>query len=170
MRGTKSNCRIWEACRATSAASSFFNPITIGNIREFVDGATGRNNPVNQVLEEARDIWPGAYQRIQCFISIGTGQPSFKKYGSNLVEVVKALKNIATETERTAEAFLKAHPDLSRHNRYFRFNVTKGLEKIGLNESKKIGEMNQATHVYLESEGVRVEMENCIGSLKDSCM
>ncbi len=39
--------KIWEACRATSAATSFFDPIEIGQFREtFVDGALGRNNPV----------------------------------------------------------------------------------------------------------------------------
>ena len=38
---------IWEACRATSAATSFFDPIEIGPFREkFVDGAFGRNNPI----------------------------------------------------------------------------------------------------------------------------
>ncbi|KMU75740.1 hypothetical protein CIHG_10262 [Coccidioides immitis H538.4] len=40
----------WEACRATSAASSFFSPIAIGPYKEgFVDGATGANNPVVEV-------------------------------------------------------------------------------------------------------------------------
>ena len=39
--------KIWEACQATSAASSFFDPIAIGRYgEEFVDGATGVNNPV----------------------------------------------------------------------------------------------------------------------------
>ena len=49
--------KIWEAGRATSAASSFFDPITIGNFEEsFVDGATGANNPVYEVWNEAQDI------------------------------------------------------------------------------------------------------------------
>ena len=46
--------KIWEAGRATSAASSFFNPITIGDFREsFVDGATGANNLVYEVWNKA---------------------------------------------------------------------------------------------------------------------
>ena len=41
---------VWEACRATSAASSFFDPIAVGRFgEEFVDGATGANNPVREV-------------------------------------------------------------------------------------------------------------------------
>ena len=46
--------KIWEAGQATSAASSFFDPITIGDFGEtFVDGTTGANNPVYEVWNEA---------------------------------------------------------------------------------------------------------------------
>ncbi|KAH8690367.1 acyl transferase/acyl hydrolase/lysophospholipase [Phaeosphaeriaceae sp. PMI808] len=46
--------KIWEAGRATSAASSFLDPITLGDFEEtFVDGATGANNPVYEVWNEA---------------------------------------------------------------------------------------------------------------------
>jgi predicted acylesterase/phospholipase RssA len=49
--------KIWEAYRATSAASSFFDPIAIGRFQEeFVDGATGSNNPVGEVWNEAQLI------------------------------------------------------------------------------------------------------------------
>jgi predicted acylesterase/phospholipase RssA len=68
-----SGITIWEAARATSAAALFFDPIQIGH-QLFVDGATGMNNPVEIVLEEARSIWPNAIARIQCIVSIGTGK------------------------------------------------------------------------------------------------
>ena len=49
--------RIWEAARATSAASSFFDPIKIGQFgEEFVDGAVGANNPVAQLWNEAKIV------------------------------------------------------------------------------------------------------------------
>jgi patatin-like phospholipase/acyl hydrolase len=54
------NIRIWEAARATSAATSFFDPISIGrgNLRQsFVDGATGANNPVRRLWQEAQRQW-----------------------------------------------------------------------------------------------------------------
>lgn len=51
-----SRCRIWEAARATSAASTFFDPITIGNIR-YVDGALQDNNPIFKADEESRGTW-----------------------------------------------------------------------------------------------------------------
>lgn len=46
-------CKIWEAARATSAASTFFDPIKIGNQR-YVDGALKHNNPIEKVDEESR--------------------------------------------------------------------------------------------------------------------
>ena len=82
-------CKIWEAARATSAASTFFEPIEIGPHREvcvnlshkkqylirrhqtFVDGALRRNNPIREANKESRDIWPGEERLI---ISIGTGR------------------------------------------------------------------------------------------------
>jgi predicted acylesterase/phospholipase RssA len=42
--------KIWEAGRATSAVSSFFDPIAIGDYGEvFVDEATRVNNPVGEI-------------------------------------------------------------------------------------------------------------------------
>jgi hypothetical protein len=42
--------KIWEAGQVTSAALSFFDPITISDFEEgFVDGATDTNNPVYKV-------------------------------------------------------------------------------------------------------------------------
>lgn len=38
--------RIWEAARATSAASTFFDSVEIGNNgQRFLDGGTGANKP-----------------------------------------------------------------------------------------------------------------------------
>lgn len=46
-------CKIWEAARATSAASTFFEPIRIGNQR-YVDGALKYNNPIEKADVESR--------------------------------------------------------------------------------------------------------------------
>ena len=46
-------CRIWEAARATSAASTFFDPIKIRD-RMYVDGALKHNNPIEKVDEESQ--------------------------------------------------------------------------------------------------------------------
>ncbi|KAF5967681.1 calcium-independent phospholipase A2 [Fusarium coicis] len=68
---------ICQAARATSAATIFFNPVSIEGMK-FVDGALGVNNPVDQVEEEATEIWcpntANLQPLVKCFISIGTGR------------------------------------------------------------------------------------------------
>ena len=134
-----SECTIWQAARATSAAATFFDPIQIGR-QTFVDGATGLNNPVEQVLEEAKSIWPDAIQkgRIQCLISVGTGVPDLKDFGDNLKEVVETLKEIATETENTERRFYGTHELLGIGDRYFRFNVHKGWSALVWTSIRKL--------------------------------
>ena len=75
---SRSKCTIWEAARATSAAPSFFKPMTIENPPPpitYVDGGLGYNNPAQLVLVEARRIWNSKNKDV-CLVSIGTGQQS----------------------------------------------------------------------------------------------
>jgi patatin-like phospholipase/acyl hydrolase len=73
-------CFIWEAARATSAAPTFFKPITIAAPapgRTFVDGGLTYNNPAEPALEEAQRLWPDSSKC--CLVSIGTGRLSSVK-------------------------------------------------------------------------------------------
>lgn len=149
---------IWEACRATSAASTFFEPIKIGGFEEFLDGGTGANNPVRELWTDAKALWtdpkdrPGILEgKVKCLVSIGTGKPALKAIGSYPLELANTLLQIATETEQTAELFSKEHCDLVEDDRYFRFNVDQGLENISFEESDKMGPMFAATRRYLET-------------------
>ncbi|KAI4122850.1 MAG: hypothetical protein LQ338_005584 [Usnochroma carphineum] len=156
--------RIWEAARATSAASSFFDPIKIGSFgEEFVDGATGANNPVQQLWNEASDVWrdQALESSIQCLVSIGTGVPSLKPFGSSLTEVGNTLVQMATDTQRTAEIFHRGHSELNNGNRYIRLNVSQGLEEIGLEEASKKNVIMAATSRYMESEEIVQRMTLC---------
>jgi predicted acylesterase/phospholipase RssA len=162
--------RIWEAARATSAATTFFDPIKVGpHGEEFVDGATGANNPVNEVWSEAADVWNGIplQGNIKGLVSIGTGVPSVGAFGDGFVEIGRTLLAIATDTENTAEIFLRHHSDLDDEHRYFRFNVRRGLEKIGLEDSKQLKTIAAATRKYLESETLMKQLKTCAASLAD---
>lgn len=91
---------IVEAACATSAATSFFDPVCIG-ARKFADGALGANNPVNEVEGEASDIWcretGDLKPLVKCFISIGTGNPGKKAMEDNMLKFVsKTLPELAT--------------------------------------------------------------------------
>jgi hypothetical protein len=65
------------------------DPFKIG-WQDYVDGATGRNNPVEEVFNEAKGICPDAPDRIQSFVSIGIGIPEPKDLGENLAEIKKS--------------------------------------------------------------------------------
>lgn len=154
------SCKIWEAARATSAAPSFFKPIKIGKFgTRFIDAAIGYNNPTPEVESEAREIW-GDDVKIHCLISIGTGKPHIKPFGGQLAEVAATLVRIATETEHTADGFPRSHPGL--RDQYFRFNVPKGLEEVGINEHEKMSRISTVTVDYLNELNTRTEVEKCL--------
>ncbi|CAN9193306.1 unnamed protein product [Alternaria alternata] len=159
---------IWEACRATSAATSFFDPIAVGRYGEqFVDGATGANNPVREVWDQAQLAWgPEPLEgRVKCVVSIGTGVPSLKAFKDDVFNISQTLAAIATETEQTAERFRRERRLLDSTGRYYRFNVVRGLEDIGLEEAKKVKEMAAATRRYISSQEVHGQMQACAGSI-----
>lgn len=167
---------IWEAGRATSAASMFFDPIMIGQFGEtFVDGAAGCNNPIEKLYEEALDIWgESARKRIDCILSIGTGQPFEKGFGKGLKEIATTLIHISTETEQTAIRFARIHaPFLESAPRsrkvYFRFNVAKGLEEVGLERYEDKAKIAAATKVYLSSPEISSNLLACAGVLQAQC-
>jgi predicted acylesterase/phospholipase RssA len=160
--------KIWEACRATSAASSFFDPIKIGGFNEeFVDGATGANNPIFELWNQAQAIWDlePLEDSVKCLVSIGTGISSLKPFRDDFLHIGKTLIGIATETERTAERFRQDKPFLDNSSRYFRFNVIRGMEEIGLEDSTKKSEIAAATRQYVASREVFKQMQTCAGNL-----
>jgi predicted acylesterase/phospholipase RssA len=159
---------IWEACRATSAATSFFDSIAVGRFGEqFVDGATGANNPVREVWDQAQLAWgPEPLDgKVKCLVSIGTGVPSLKAFRDEVLHIGETLAAIATETEQTAERFRREQALLDSSERYYRFNVVRGLEDIGLEEAKKVKEMAAATRRYISSHEVCKQMQACAGSI-----
>jgi predicted acylesterase/phospholipase RssA len=162
------SARIWEACRATSAATSFFDPIAVRRFgEEFVDGATGANNPVREVWDQAQLVWgPEPLEgRVKCLVSIGTGVPSLKPFKDDVLHIGETLVAIATETEQTAERFRRERQLLDSTGRYYRFNVVRGLEEIGLEEAAKVKEMAAATRRYIASQEVHKQMQACAGSV-----
>lgn len=164
--------KIWEAARATSAATTFFEPITLASGESFVDGAIGANNPIYVLWNEAQDIWPSAStdvsltHSIKCLVSIGTGLPSLTSFNNEITGIVKMLKGIATETENTAEKFARDKRDLGDSGRYYRFNVDRGLEGIGLECTKEKGAISAATGRYIESQIIFKQFVACAGMLK----
>jgi predicted acylesterase/phospholipase RssA len=156
---------IWEACRATSAASTFFEPIKVGrsdnNSVIFLDGATGANNPVAYMWEEAKGVFGRDFEeRLQVAVSIGTGVPAIRAFGKNLKGVGKTMVELATNTEETNRSFERTHESLVRDDRFFQFNVHNGLKDVGLEDANKQSRIRGVTREYLVSPAVgrRVEV------------
>jgi predicted acylesterase/phospholipase RssA len=164
--------------RATSAATSFFEPVTIGpRGRKFVDGGLGTNNPVEQLWNEAQNIWchNGEMELsalLKCFISIGTGNPGRKSIAKGSWKFFSdTLVGIATETEDTAKVFVERHRRLYEARRYFRFNVQQGLQNVGLEEYKAAGLIDAATAQYMDGQETKSAAQECAMNLKQKqCM
>ncbi|KAG7130945.1 Kinesin light chain 1 like protein [Verticillium longisporum] len=75
------------------------------------------------------------------------------------------LKELATETEKTAEQFRRDKAELDDDGRYFRFNVVRGLKHIGLEESKRKAEIAAATGRYVASQEALKRMRTCTNGL-----
>ena len=164
---------ICEAARATSAATSFFEPVTIGpRGRRFVDGALGANNPSDQLWNEAQNLWCKDEQielgdLLKCFVSIGTGNPGSMPIAKGSLRFFsETLVGIATQTEDTAKLFVGRHRRLYETKRYFRFNVQQGLQNVGLEEYKAAGLIDAATAEYMDGQEVKSAAEECALNLK----
>jgi predicted acylesterase/phospholipase RssA len=137
---------IWEACRATSAAITFFDPIVV-NGTTYSDGGLLYNNPVQLLHGEASEIFQDREQRI---ISLGTGIARSKKFDPAMLSIAKALAKIATETELTANDFHRRNDcEAAQAGRYFRFNVP-GIGDISMEEAEKLNDITNLTEAYLE--------------------
>ena len=98
------DCPIWQACRATSAAPTFFPPMEIGNPPvAYVDGGMGYNNPIRALIEETSHMWPS--DRIGCIVSIGTGVLISRDVGRTIKPLFDKLTEMATDTEKLAREF-----------------------------------------------------------------
>ncbi|RMZ47111.1 hypothetical protein AFCA_007013 [Aspergillus flavus] len=161
---------ICQAALATSAATTFFDPVYIGK-RKFVDGALGSNNPVDEVEGEAADIWcPGTGDLkplVKCFVSIGTGDPGIAAIEDKALKFLsETLVNIATETGRTEKKFIARWAKHYDEKRYFRFNVEQGLQGVGLEEYREQGKIEAATHRYLDHQAQEFRVRDCVQNLK----
>lgn len=138
--------KIWEACRATSAAFTYLRPITIDGYL-YRDGGLKFNNPVQYVYNEAREIWPDRDVRI---ISIGTGLCKTRTWDPKLITIIQDLADEATDLEKAAQEFYRRNnAAMAKAWLYFRFNVPK-LGNVGLDEVDRMKELEKHTLQYLD--------------------
>jgi hypothetical protein len=173
-----SQVKIWEAARATTAASFFFKPMTIRvgkrMTEEYIDAAIGCNNPADYLLREAADRL-GTGRRLGCLLSIGTGTrtiqigravPGLRNITQTpkfIKELFGTLKSTATDSEETHRQ-LKAKFD-GYPKAYFRFNVPEVAADVKLHEYLKMGSLKSTTSAYLNDVLVVPQIQSAVGVL-----
>ena len=161
---------ICQAALATSATTTLFDPISIGD-RTFADGTLGANNPVDEVEGEASNIWcseTGDLKHlVKCFVSIGTGNPGKKPFENSMIKFLgETVVQIATGTTNTEKNFIARWAKHFDEKRYFRFDVDQGLQGIGLDEYQKKGAIESATAGYLAHTALKFRVRDCIQNLR----
>ena len=159
-------CLIWEAARATSAAPTFFESIVIEG-ETFGDGGVGWNNPAEESIAEARQVWPN--RPIGCLVSLGTGLEDAIQLGGKKRSFAKSLMKkglpkqfriavaeycveCLTSSDRVHRRLAEEGEVYGIGGKYFRFNVPQGMSKIGLEEWEKIGDMITLTRNYMKGD------------------
>jgi hypothetical protein len=168
------DCLIWEAARATTAAPMLFKRIAIAAARghvpqEFVDGGVRCNNPVREVMDEARAVFGGT-ATLGCLVSVGAGHPgviglakpdAFQKLLP--LDLVRALTRIVADCESEAQS--AARQFHNQPDRYFRFSVTHGAGEISLAEWQRMDELTAHTDAYLKDAIVSGSVDRLVGLL-----
>lgn len=156
--------KIWEAGRATFAASSFFQPIALESLgQEFLDGGTGANNPVRQLWKEAADTFCDGSSRqlsinLRTIVSIGTGTTNLTEFGDDPL----------AEAQITANDFHREHSDLDDEGKYYRFNVARGFAAFGVEEATDATRIKEKTDAYLNEQSIHSLVRKCARALGDA--
>ncbi|KAF6802449.1 ankyrin repeat protein [Colletotrichum sojae] len=151
-----SSFEMWEALRATSAASTYFKEFRRGN-EGYVDGAFKSNNPIFEVHHEACDLWP---DRDAFLVSIGTGTKPSAPLGGHVVKLVRSMTKLATATEGSWIRFHRTHKKLAEDNRLFRFSAP-GVGEVDLGNHRMIGSVAMRTETYLRETTTARDVATC---------
>ncbi|XRM40919.1 hypothetical protein ABZX51_004221 [Aspergillus tubingensis] len=175
---------IWEAVRATSAATTIFEPFIHGQsgseIR-YIDAGLGFNNPADLVLEEATSLWTdNGYldpeRDIGCFLTIGTGISSVTRMDKKTiteaitakvrkpVQAIEVLMKIATGTGPTHRNVARRFNPTS--NVYQRFDVDQGIEAFNLFDHERREDIEVDTNAYLRKHSIGVQLSQAIEKMK----
>jgi hypothetical protein len=173
--GEYENATIWQAGRATSAAPTFFKRLRIGTgalSEEFLDGGLGSNNPTKILLNEVGEVFDKT-RSISCIISIGTGKadvieakaPGFfqKVIPTDLIEALKCMSTDCENIAREMESRFSTSPNLC-----FRFNVDQGLQDVGMEEWKELGNIKAKTIQYLEEPSIKEKVDQAALALSNN--
>lgn len=165
---------IWQVARATSAAPTYFNPISI-NKKTFIDGGMGSNNLSMVACKEVEsmDEYLKTFQKQPNYQS----GPQIQSLGIGIMVSIGSGKSRISEKSYGKESV--THEDVARQLKgatYFRLNVDNGLQDIRFDEcemrvvgGKRINvtldKIRAATETYLAKPEVVALIRNCAKEL-----
>ncbi len=170
-----SDCKIWEAGRATTATPTIFKAIVIvglgGISSSYIDAGLGHNNPSKEVREEAMQLF-GSDCPVGVFLSIGTGHPGPNGFQQPKgmekilsVKLMETVTNIAADCESVSIDFARQYN--SNPGTYFRFNVIYGTGILAVDDWQRESDILAHTNAYLRDPNTSrmiQEMVECLCS------
>jgi predicted acylesterase/phospholipase RssA len=189
---TKPPVRIWEAALATSATPLLFDPIRINCLGgTFIDGGLGYNNPAELALAETSSLLKTDRERI-CLVSLGASQraairlPKPIRNATNILRwvltidlprllkedpeldttVANACVNLVKNTEAVHQRIsIRRAAEGENGLRYYRFNVERGMERVGMAEFFRLDLVKESTMVYLQDHASHRNIRSCVKDL-----
>ncbi|XHG05634.1 hypothetical protein AWENTII_008850 [Aspergillus wentii] len=152
--GGATRCKIWQACRATSAAPLYFPEIEI-NGQKYWDGGMMSNNPIFEVYDEAKNVCEG--RSFDAIVSIGTGKPQHMNPAQGF-GIVKYMAAQMTNTEGKHEEFMAKR---RVGGLYSRLNEVHDLHKIGMDDWKQLNKVEELALRFIASPEGKTEIDNC---------
>lgn len=178
--------KIWEAARATSAAPTYFSPMKIeGN--DYMDGGLEANNPSDLAWGEVNSMHqnnpggkcPSTLGGVHHLLSIGTGKGAERRINIRSgrirrgISIVKKGLNEMTNPEHV-HSHMERMAQIISDGVYSRFNVENGLEKIKLDEFKRLDDVDitlkkieECVNTYLSEPDIIQSLEKVARRLVD---
>jgi len=154
-------CTFVEAACATLATPPYFSPVAIGPAwaqRRFVGTPLGFNNPIRQVLDEARSKF-GDERKVSIILSLGSGRPAALSLDLR-TSAPDSLHNLLLRAVLDCERAAKELPDqLLRCENYLRLNADQGMENFKISDWDKLGAISEHTDVYLHKPDVEISID-----------
>lgn len=155
--GQQIACKVWEAARATSAAPFYFPTAKINGIG-YWDGGLGANNPISQVWDEKKSVFPT--ENTKCVISLGTGHP--ERITRSRIPLFGQAKKVLSHLMNTEVKHREFEEKARRHDIFYRrFDPPTSNHSIGMADHKLLGLLEGYTNDYLKAEDIRDDIWDC---------
>ncbi|CAE7143989.1 unnamed protein product [Rhizoctonia solani] len=172
--GSTTECKIWEALRATTSYPEMFKGISVdingtGVAHRFDHGGLGCSNPTRVLFEEASQL--DVNRRVELIVSIGTGHPETiriaggQSSGSTMQRVLEASRRMAEGSEQVAEEMQRRFAN--GEPKYYRLNVQQGLQGVDAREWGRLDEVAANAGAYLRKSEVSLQLDALVARLHE---